>query len=388
MTNEEERDRQMAIQRYLGGERPVVIWTSMGHSESWFHKWVQRFRAGGPTWYRERSRRPRASPRRTSQEIEEVVKLERLHLYNQGLFCGAQAIRWRLEELAVAPLPSVRTIGRILARHELTHRRTGRYEPKGKEYPTLKADRPGAVHQTDLVGPCYLAGPVRFYSLNSVDLATGRCAVEPLVDGKERVMQALWASWGRLGLPDAQQVDNDMTFYGSPAYPRAMGKLIRLCLLHGVELYFIPIAEPWRNGVVEKFNDHWRQKLLDRVTMECVEDLDRESLRFEQRHNSRYRYRKLGGKTPLESLTAAKASLRYPPTPECPRTPLPKPESGRYHVVRFIRSDGILNVFGERFSLPCETIYEYVQATIDVAEQRLRVYLDHTLVDDREYRLR
>lgn len=167
-----------------------------------------------------------------------------------------------------------------------------------------------------------------------------------------------------------------------------MGKLIRLCLLHGVELYFIPIAEPWRNGVVEKFNDHWRQKLLDRVVMESVEDLERESLRFEQRHNSRYRYSKLGGKTPLESLAAAEASLRYPPTPECPRTPLPKPESGRYHVIRFIRSDAILNVFGERFSLPSETIYEYVRATIDVAEQRLLVYLDHTLVDDREYRLR
>lgn len=388
MANEDERDRQTAIQRYLEGERPVAIWTSMGHSESWFHKWLQRYRADGRTWYRARSRRPRASPRRTSREIEEVVKLERLHLYNQGLFCGAQAIRWRLEELGVAPLPSVRTIGRILARHELTHRRTGRYEPKGKKYPTLKAAPPGAVHQADLVGPCYLSGPVRFYSLNSVDLGTRRCAVEPLADGKQRVMQAIWATWRRLGLPDAQQVDNDMTFYGSPAHPRAMGKLIRLCLLHGVELYFIPIAEPWRNGVVEKFNDHWRQKLLDRVVMESVEDLERESLRFEQRHNSRYRYSKLGGKTPLESLAAAEASLRYPPTPECPRTPLPKPESGRYHVIRFIRSDAILNVFGERFSLPSETIYEYVRATIDVAEQRLLVYLDHTLVDDREYRLR
>ena len=72
----------------------------------------------------------------------------------------------------------MRTIGRILARHELTHRRTGRYESKGKEYPELKAERSGAVHQTDLVGPCYLEGPVRFYSLNRVELATGRCAVE------------------------------------------------------------------------------------------------------------------------------------------------------------------------------------------------------------------
>jgi transposase InsO family protein len=37
-----------------------------------------------------------------------------------------------------------------------------------------------------------------------------------------------------------------------------MGPLIRLCLHHGVEPWFIPVSEPWRNGVVEKFNDHYQ----------------------------------------------------------------------------------------------------------------------------------
>src|SRR2546430_13434771 len=35
--------------------------------------------------------------------------------------------------------PSVRTINRILSREELTHRRTGRYESKGRKYPKLSA---------------------------------------------------------------------------------------------------------------------------------------------------------------------------------------------------------------------------------------------------------
>ena len=30
------------------------------------------------------------------------------------------------------------------------------------------------------LGPCYLSGPLRFYGMNSVDLATGRCAVTPV----------------------------------------------------------------------------------------------------------------------------------------------------------------------------------------------------------------
>jgi hypothetical protein len=66
----------------------------------------------------------------------------RLNLYNQNLFCGAQAILWEIEDLGVDPLPSIRTINRILARNNLTHRRTGRYEPKGTAYPALPSILP------------------------------------------------------------------------------------------------------------------------------------------------------------------------------------------------------------------------------------------------------
>ena len=96
----------------------------------------------------------------------------RLNLYNQDLFCGAQAILWELEDLGVSPLPSLRTINRILERNDLTHRRTGKYEPKGTPYPKLPALLPNQTHQMDLVGPCYLTGPIRFYGLNAIDTAT------------------------------------------------------------------------------------------------------------------------------------------------------------------------------------------------------------------------
>ena len=81
---------------------------------------------------------PRQQPHWTTAVLEEQVKFVRLELYNQAVFCGAQAIRWRLEELAVEPLPSLSTIGRILLRHDLTDRRTGRYEPKGVYYPRVE----------------------------------------------------------------------------------------------------------------------------------------------------------------------------------------------------------------------------------------------------------
>lgn len=307
------------------------------------------------------------------------------------MFCGAQAIRWELEELEVEPLPSLRTINRILSRNDLTHRRTGRYESKGKTYPALAATSVNCVHQADFLGPCYLRAPLRFYSLNAVDIATGRCAIQAVLQrSAQPTIDAFWAIWERLGMPEHLQVDNELVFYGSPAHPRGMGALIRLCLLNGIEPWFIPQGEPWRNGVVEKFNDHYRQKFLGRTPIAGEAELHFEALRFEQKHNQRYRYSKLGGHTPVQALVMGNPDglgVRFPPAKQAPCHPLKKPESGRYHLVRFIRSDGLLDVFGEKFHLAPETLYEYVIATIDVKEQKLNVYLDKIQVDKINYRM-
>jgi putative transposase len=383
-----EARRQRAVERLRRGEAFTVVCLSEGVSRRWLYKWWARYSRDTAAWFQDDSRRPHTQPGRTPAEIEEIVQLVRLELYNQAQFCGAQAIRWRLADLAVTPLPGIRTIGRILVRRELTHRRTGRYEPKGVPYPRQEAIHPNDVHQSDFVGPCYLRGGLRFHSLHSLDVTTKRCGVEPLVAGKQGVIPGLWALWRRLGIPKIEQVDNELCFYGSPAHPRGMGKLIRLCLWHGVEPVFIPLREPWRNGAVEKFNDHWGAKFQRRVDMTTAADLTRESLAFETRHNLQWRYSALAGKTPMQALAATQATLRFPPSAEPPREPLPKPKRGRYHVVRFIRSDGQMDVFGERFPVPPEAIYAYVWGTIDVREQSLSLYLGSDLLSQQEYRLR
>jgi len=122
--------------------------------------------------------------------------------------------------------------------------------------------------------------------------------------------------------------------------------------------------------------------------MATEEDLKAGSLVFEQRHNSRYRYSKLGGKTPLKALAASNAKLRFPAKDEAPMHRIKKPEVGRYHVVRLIRSDLKLNIFGECFSAPPEVMLEYVVATIDVKEQKLKLFLDKKQVEEFDYKLR
>jgi len=389
MEDENKLHRILAVQRFKNGENPESICTSLGKSKVWLYKWIKRHLASDDSWNESRSRRPLNNPAHTPAEIEEIVKMVRLNLYNQDLFCGAQAILWEMEELGARPLPSIRTINRILSRNGLTHRRTGKYEAKGTAYPILPSLLPNQTHQADLVGPCYLKGPVRFYSLNIVDTATVRCGLHPsLSKSGQTILDGFWGAWKRMGIPERIQIDNAMSFFGSPTHPRGMGPLIRLCLHNGVEPWFIPMAEPWRNGMIESFNDRYQQMFLGKVTMRSEDDLTTGSLAFEHRHNSRYRYSKLRGNTPLKALAASQAKLRFPTEETAPRHRLKKPEIGRYHIVRLVRSDLKLNIFGELFPVPPELKLEYVVATIDVKEQKLKLFLDKKQVEEFDYKLR
>lgn len=389
MKEEDKEQRILAVQRFKSGETPESICTSLNKSKAWLYKWNKRYTDNDESWSESRSRRPIGFATYTPVEVVEIVKMIRLNLYNNDLFCGAQAIHWEMEDIGVKPLPSIRTINRILSRHELTHRRTGKYEAKGTAYPKLPELRPNQTHQADLVGPCYLKGPVRFYSLNVVDTATVRCGLYPsLSKAGQSIIDGLWAIWLRLGIPNNVQIDNAMTFFGSPTHPRGMGPLIRLCLHHGVEPWFIPMAEPWRNGMIENFNDRYQQMFLNKNVMATEEDLKAGSLVFEQHHNSRYRYSKLKGKTPLKALAASNVKLRFPKEKEAPNHRLKKPKTGRYHLVRLIRSYLKLNIFGEMFPVPPQLKHEYVIATINVKEQKIKLFLDKIQVEEFKYKLR
>lgn len=384
------KERDEAVRRYLEGEAPESICASLRRSHSWLYKWLARHLPDDTSWFEDFSRRPLTSPLRTPPEIEQIVELVRLSLHNKNVFCGSAAIRWEMEDMDVQPLPSLRTIDRILHRRGLTNRRTGRYEAKGTKYPALPSGVPNQTQQLDLVGPCYLAGPVRFYSLHTVDTAINRCGIEPMPSkAAQSILSAVYGAWLRMGIPQNLQVDNEMAFFGSAQHPRSMGPLIRLCLSYGVELWFIPPAEPWRNGVVEKFNDHYQQRFLARIRMTTMKQLKKESLIFEHRHNSSYRYSKIKGKTPLKALAAAAdAEIIFPSKKDVPKHPLDKPEEGQYHFVRLIRSDCRLDIFGESFPAPPETQYEYVVATVDVKEQKLKLYRDTVQIEEYDYRLR
>lgn len=381
--------RQEAVDQFSNGKSANAICTTLKCSRSWFYKWLNRSKSGDQQWYKCESREPKNSPNKISSNIENTICLLHNSLDKKDLFCGAQSIFWEMNDLEINDIPSVRTIDRVLARKGLI-RQKQKYKTKGQKYPYFEAKKPNQIHQVDFVGPCYLSGPIRFYSLNVMDLATRRCAIQPVLSkGSQDMLDALWAIWHRIGIPDILQIDNEMVFYGSQRYPRAMGPIIRLCLTNGSTPLFIPQREPWRNGVVEKFNDHYQQKFLTRKTMFNYEELLQGSLEFEQKYNNIFRLSFLNGKTPLTTFKNMNAKLIFPADKIAPRHRIEKPEKGFYHLVRLIRSNKILNIFGETFKMPDSLIYEYAMATIDVKEQKLLVYNSNKkLIKNYDYKSR
>jgi hypothetical protein len=61
--------------------------------------------------------------------------------------------------------------------------------------------------------------------------------------------------------------------------------------------------------------------------------------------------------------------------------------NGTISLVRFIRSNRNLDIFGEHFKVPKELIYSYVRAKIITGLHQIQVYFGDDLVTSFEYRL-
>ena len=175
MAGREVELRLEAVRRRLAGESPEEIARSLGRTRQWVAKWVGRHDPADAGWAAGRKRGAARAPHRSAVETETLVIAVREQLVaNPWAQVGADAISWELEKLGVEPPPR-RTVERIIARAGATRRRAGRRrQPKGVPYPQVAVERPGELHEADLVGPRHLAGGVRFYALNAIDRAYRR----------------------------------------------------------------------------------------------------------------------------------------------------------------------------------------------------------------------
>jgi len=312
-----EEERIEAVRRYLSKEPTKDICNNLGRTEQWFFKWVNRYDPEDPEWYKSHSCTPHKIVNKTPPEIENTILGIRAKLKNANEFYGALAIKWAMEDLGYRKIPSNTTIKRILKRYNKIEpqRSSARYKPKNIPYPKIEANgKPNILHEMDFLGPRYLKGGFRFYGLNIMDIGTHRVALSISKNQCDyTVVDTLLSSWRRLGIPRYLQMDNQLPFTGSNRYPRAFGSVIRLCLYLGVEPIFIPIREPRRNGHIERFQQTYKKMFLNKYYFNNPDELLRSLNDFEKRHNKRYRYSCLRGKTPMQALFDSGGNIKKLP---------------------------------------------------------------------------
>jgi transposase len=116
-------------------------------SRRWVQKLVARYRAEGDTAFEPRSRRPRSSPQRIGEWLEDQIVAWRKQLVDQGLDAGAETIAFHLRGVGI-DLPAVSTIWRVLVRR-------GFVTPQPHKRPRssiirFEADQPNERWQADI----------------------------------------------------------------------------------------------------------------------------------------------------------------------------------------------------------------------------------------------
>ena len=396
---DEEGKRREAIAMLQRGIAIQEICNKLGRSRQWLGKWRRRFEAEGEASLRGRSRAPRARPHATPERIVRAVTAARDRLgRRQGrrrfAGIGADAVAWELELSGVRPLPARRTLERILARTGRTARAPRPVRPPApRGYPAPPAKRGGDLQQTDLVGPRHLrtaSGPQRFYSFHTVDVAAGGTASFQFEDksGESFCRYLIGCAWAKLGLPRIWQIDNETSVAGFERVGRVFTQPVRLALLLGVEVRFIPPGEPGRNADVECFNALWQERVLRRFAAPGLGHLARVSARFERWFMEERPHPKLslaahGTRFPGALLASLDGDIRTLPHRFTLQTyrdglgelrfPLAR---GRISWVRRADEHGRLELLGHRLRLGRRATNEYLICTLSTARAELTLQLD------------
>jgi hypothetical protein len=280
------------------------------------------------------------------------------------------------------PWPSLSKIQRVLKARGLIATPTA---ARPAYFPKPLLSRKGVLHAVDWT--CrYLEGGAKVYAFHTLNLRTRACSQTIATDkSSPTVMRHCWTTWNTLGIPDFLQLDNDAAFCGGYKVRRVFGQFVRLCLYLGIELIFLPIAEPQRNGEVEALNGLWGGPAFwKRHHFASVGHVVRTSPTFVRWYLTDATPPALNGLTPQQAQRSE--PKRRLTVSQIARLPDPLPiTAGRVHFLRKVKPDGTIEVLNETWKVGKRLAGKYVQATIITHCRRLEIWYQRSA--QRDWRL-
>jgi putative transposase len=371
-------DRQQAVKLRLAGRSIEEICQILSPSPAWFYIWWRRYRALGPNGLFDLTR-SNVQPRRISAELERTIVGIRQRLASQAhpgirySLIGASSILAKLQILHIHPLPSVRTVERVLERNGKTVPRVclAPYLARST-YRKPQATHSNQLHQVDAVGPLYLkCHRQRYYIFTCKDVYDGAVYQKLYRSSKmEVILDFLGVCWKQLGLPEQVQFDAREVVGWGPA-ARYLSRVLRLCLRFGVEPLLIPPGQPQHNGSVENLTGWFRPRLFQ-CHYSQVSALRRELQRLEETINTQHPRSQIGGLTLAQHRKRIKIRM-LPPNYTIPTEPL-QIAAGHITFFRQITAHGNVHLLSQTFFVGKRLKGEYVKVQLDTKRAQLTIY--------------
>ena len=301
-----------------------------GISRKTAYKWLTRYRGEGIAGLRERSRRPRRSPRQSTAAVELAVLGVRLAQPRWG----GRKIRARLQAQGAEAVPAASTITAIVRRHggidpavAVQHRPWQRFEHVA----------PNALWQMDFKGHFPLLSGGRCHPLTVLDdhsrfaLAVQACANEQ----GTTVQATLTLVFRRYGLPQRMLMDNGAPWGSDAAPPHT--PLTAWLLRLGVGVSHSRPYHPQTQGKDERFHRSLNAELLTAYQWRDVASCQPRFDHWRDVYNC---------ERPHHALALAVPASRYQPSLRLFPEVLPRIEYDPSDVVRKVQMDGHISAFG------------------------------------------
>jgi transposase InsO family protein len=338
--------RVQLIQDYEDGESITALAATYGIARKTVYKWLERYTNGGVAELADRSRAPLHYPGKLSGEMIAAIIAAR-----QRWNWGPRKLRVKLS--AAAPeivWPAESTIGEVLKRAGLTHRRRPRVRTPPYGQPFALVDAANQTWCTDFKGWFRTGDGARCDPLTITDAHSRflfRCQITAKTD-TIHVSAIFQSTFLEYGLPLVIHNDN-----GVPFASCAPGGLSRLSM-EWVKLGILPersrVACPQDNGRHERMH-----LTLKQATLKPPERTPRRQQEAFDRFREEYNHER-----PHEALEDGTPASRY--TPSCRPMPrrIPELEYGEDVLVRRISQQGSLKMNGERTFISEIFAYEWM----------------------------
>ncbi len=353
--------------------RPVAAAArEFGVSRKTAHKWLGVFDAAPAAdapraahALADRSRRPKYSPARTDQQIERLV-LDVRDRFNWGprkihAFLLQQAAR---DALPPPQLPSVRTLGAILARNH----RVKPPAPDATPLQRFERQRPNQLWQVDHKGPIEVAR-VKVAPFTVIDDHSRYCLAFRPCDDKTMAtaFAILWDLFADAGLPDELLSDNAFNATGvGPGLSWFDARLIRLGIrpLHGRPYH------PQTQGKCERLHGSAvREFIYFNARRDRRDHFEQDAERWRGVYNTLRPHEALGDRPPVE---------RWRPAERKRPAALPQPQYQPGQITRKIGYCGEVHYRGYKILVGRGLAGERVR--VDDPGHEIRVYYCDALV--------